>query len=193
MCVERRESSGKIFNRQWISIQGDELEYLACRNLARWIWATSAAKVLAVWKALLLWWRCFRPCLSRVLLFLFTLGIVLNRIALGEEERFGLRGSADLSLANTGIPYVNAQSPGTETDLSGQFILLGSARICTFLAFYEGRLQHFEGISGSDPRHQSTHGQPLLQGYLRYTPRASWKLSIQAGRFGTPFGQFLQP
>jgi hypothetical protein len=107
------------------------------------------------------------------------------------EERLGLLGISDGTLTNrtSSIPYGLSSS---QTNLNGGFILLGSLRLKENLfAFYEGRVNHSEGLGGSFPRLQRTETHSVVQGYLRYSPRLAWDLNVQIGKFGTPFGHFL--
>ncbi len=107
-------------------------------------------------------------------------------------ERFGLQAITDFSLSNSGLPYSNGSTDDSQTNVNGQLVLLGTYRFTDRLFFsYEGRLNHLEGLSGSDPRLQKTRTTPVVQGYVRYDPPLPWSLSIQAGKFGHPFGQFL--
>ncbi len=107
-------------------------------------------------------------------------------------ERIGFEGIADLGFTRSGIPYGAPSTPDSQTNVNGQFILLGSFQITGSLyGFYEGRVSHQEGLEGSDPRLQQTQGTPVVQGYIRYTPKLPWSLALQAGKFGTPFGEFL--
>jgi hypothetical protein len=101
-------------------------------------------------------------------------------------------GIGDLGISNRSAPSSEYNQAGRQTNLNGQFVLLGSLRITDSLrAYYEGRIFQVEGLAGSQPRIQETGGWPLLQGYLRYTLKPSWNLNVQAGRFGSPFGQWL--
>jgi hypothetical protein len=140
--------------------------------------------------------RCFISwplhLLPRILAcLLFCLFCGDGQVALA-GERFGLQGIGDLDLTNTGIPYTIYPSTTSQTNLSGQLILLGSLRIADSLyAFYEGRINHVEGLAGSDPRIQRTNGYPVVQAYIRYDSKIPWGLNIQVGKFGTLFGQFL--
>jgi hypothetical protein len=107
-------------------------------------------------------------------------------------ERFGLQGIGDVDLTNRGIPYAYYPSATSQTNLNGQLILLGSLRITDSLyAFYEGRIDHMEGLAGSDPRIQQTYEYPVIQAYIRYNSKIPWGLNIQVGKFGTPFGEFM--
>jgi hypothetical protein len=107
-------------------------------------------------------------------------------------ERLGVQAITDLSVLNSGLPYSGGTSPDSQTNLNGQLVLLGTFRITDRFSFsYEGRLSHQEGLAGSDPRIQQTRTSPVVQGYVRYDLPLSWSLSLQAGKFGHPFGQFL--
>jgi len=108
------------------------------------------------------------------------------------EERFGLQGIIDGTLRNQNFSDTLPLAPTSQTNLNGQFVFLGSLRIRDDLsAFYEGRINHTEGLSGSSPRLQQTRTNPVVQAYVRYSPRLPWDLNLQIGKFGTPFGQFL--
>ena len=116
--------------------------------------------------------------------------LCVSSIVLG-EERLGLLGIGDGTLTNrsSSIPYGPSNS---QTNLNGGFILLGSLRVQENLfVFYEGRVNHSEGLSGSLPRLQKTQTNSVVQGYLRYSPGLAWDLNVQIGKFGTPFGHFL--
>lgn len=108
------------------------------------------------------------------------------------QERFGLLGIADGTVSQSPQPYsVSADSP-IQTNLNGQLVLLGTLRLREDLnVFYEGRLNHIEGLAGSEPRLQQTRGNALLQGYLHYSPKLPLDFNLQIGKFGTPFGHFL--
>jgi hypothetical protein len=115
----------------------------------------------------------------------------LSSFALG-EERFALQGIADSTFTNRNFSFAPYGAPDSQTLWNGGFTLLGSFRLKENLrAFYEGRVNHSEGLSGTSPRLQNTRTDPVVQAYLRYSPRLAWDLNIQLGKFGTPFGQFL--
>ncbi len=131
--------------------------------------------------------------LARILVcLLFSLFCGDDKL-ISASERLGLQGIGDLGITNTGIPYTYYYpSTNRQTNLNGQFILLGSLRITDSLyAFYEGRIYDVEGLSGSDPRIQRTYEYPVNQAYIRYSFKAPWVLNIQVGKFGTPFGEFI--
>src|SRR5215831_16370286 len=108
------------------------------------------------------------------------------------EERFALHGIADSTFVNRNLSFSPYDAPDSRTDWNGGFTLLGSFRLKEGLtAYYEGRVNHSEGLSGTSPRLQHTRTDPVLQAYLRYSPRLAWDLNFQLGKFGTPFGQFL--
>jgi hypothetical protein len=108
------------------------------------------------------------------------------------EERFGLQGIIDGTLRNQELSDTPPSAPTSQTNLNGQFVLLGSLRLRDDLsAFYEGRVNHTEDLSGSSPRVQQTRTNSVVQAYVRYSPRLPWDLNLQIGKFGTPFGQFL--
>src|SRR5215831_12808459 len=108
------------------------------------------------------------------------------------EERFALHGIADSTFVNRNLSFSPYDAPDSRTDWNGGFTLLGSFRLKEGLtAYYEGRVNHSEGLSGTSPRLQHTQTDPVLQAYLRYSPRLAWDLNFQLGKFGTPFGQFL--
>ncbi len=141
--------------------------------------------------------RCFiswQPrLLARILACLLFLLFCGDDGLVSASERVGLQGIGDIGLTNTGIPYTYYYpSTNRQTNLNGQFILLGSLRITDSLyAFYEGRIYHVEGLEGSDPRIQKTYDFPVNQAYIRYSFKAPWVLNIQVGKFGTPFGEFI--
>jgi len=132
---------------------------------------------------------------AQLVKFLLTLSVGMmwtEPVLLWSGERIGLEGIADLGFSRSGIPYAAPSTPDYQTNLNGQFILLGSFRITSSLyGFYEGRVSHQEGLDGSDPRIQETQGTPVAQGYIRFTPKLPWSLTLEAGKFGTPFGEFL--
>lgn len=131
--------------------------------------------------------------LARILAcLLFSLLYGDNKLV-SASERLGLQGIGDLGLTNTGIPYTYYYpTTNRQTNLNGQFILLGSFRITDSLyAFYEGRIYHVEGLEGSDPRIQKTYDYPVNQAYIRYSLKSPSFLNIQVGKFGTPFGEFI--
>lgn len=108
------------------------------------------------------------------------------------EERFGIQGIADSTFTHRNFSFSSNEIPDSQTLWNGGFTLLGSFRLKTnLLAFYEGRFNHSEGLSGTSPRLQQTRTDPVVQAYLRYSPRLAWDLNIQLGKFGTPFGEFL--
>jgi hypothetical protein len=108
------------------------------------------------------------------------------------EERFGIQGIADSTFTYRNFSFSSNEIPDSQTLWNGGFTLLGSFRLKTnLLAFYEGRFNHAEGLSGTSPRLQQTRTDPVVQAYLRYSPRLAWDLNIQLGKFGTPFGEFL--
>jgi len=128
--------------------------------------------------------------LERNLRIVFAL-LCLSSFAFG-EERFALQGIADSTFTNRNFSLSTYEAPESQTLWNGGFALLGSLRLKdNLLAFYEGRVNHSEGLSGTYPRLQNTRTDPVLQAYLRYSPRLAWDLRIQVGKFGTPFGQFL--
>jgi hypothetical protein len=108
------------------------------------------------------------------------------------EERFALQGIADSTFTNRNLSFSPYGAPDSQTEWNGGFTLLGSFRLKDSLAaYYEGRVNHSEGLSGTSPRLQHTRTDPVLQAYLRYSPHLAWDLNVQLGKFGTPFGQFL--
>jgi hypothetical protein len=108
------------------------------------------------------------------------------------EERFGLQGIADSTFTYRNFSFSSSEMPDSQALWNGGFTLLGSFRLKKNLrAFYEGRFNHGEGLSGTSPRLQQTRADPVVQAYLRYSPRLAWDLNIQLGKFGTPFGEFL--
>src|SRR4051794_25726827 len=80
------------------------------------------------------------------------------------EERFGLQGIFDGTLRNQDFSDTSPPAPTSQTNLNGQFVLLGSLRIRDDLsAFYEGRINHTEGLAGSSPRLQQTRTNSVVQ------------------------------
>jgi hypothetical protein len=128
--------------------------------------------------------------LERSLRIVFAL-LCLSSFAFG-EERFALQGIADSTFTNRDFSFSPYGAPDSRALWNGGIALLGSFRLKeNLLAFYEGRVNHSEGLSGTSPRLQQTRTDPVVQGYLRYSPRLAWDLNIQLGKFGTPFGHFL--
>src|SRR5215470_5050884 len=91
------------------------------------------------------------------------------------EERFGLQGIADSTFTNHNLsststsPYYGDSD--SQTLWNGGFTILASLRLRENLAaFYEGRFNHSEGLSGTEPRLQLTRTDPVVQAYLRYSP-----------------------
>jgi len=116
----------------------------------------------------------------------------LTPFALGGEERFGLQAIADSTFTNHSFSFPPNGDPTSQTLWNGGLTVMASFRLKeNLLAFYEGRFNHSEGLSGTSPRLQETRTDPVVQAYLRYSPRLAWDLTIQLGKFGSPFGEFL--
>jgi hypothetical protein len=127
----------------------------------------------------------------RKLFQLISALLCLTAIAFA-EERFGLQGIVDGTLRYHDLSDISLPGPTSQTNLNGQFVVLGSLRIGNGLsAFYEGRINHTEGLDGSSPRIQQTRTNSVVQAYLQFSPRLPWDLNLQIGKFGTPFGEFL--
>ncbi len=109
------------------------------------------------------------------------------------EERFGLIAIVDGTLSRASLPSLSYSGPSdSQTNASGQGILLGSFRLKQNLAlFYEGRMSHVEELSDSPTRFRQTYTNSVVQGYLRYSTGLPSGLNVQVGKFGHPFGQFL--
>jgi|GEM_PF-1921254 hypothetical protein len=112
------------------------------------------------------------------------------------EERFGFQGIADSTFTNHNLSWPSSSysygGSDSQTLWNGGLTLLASFRLReNLVAFYEGRFNHSEGLSGTEPRLQLTRTDPVVQGYLRYSPHLAWDLNIQLGKFGSPFGEFL--
>ncbi|MEW5974620.1 MAG: hypothetical protein AB1898_02320 [Acidobacteriota bacterium] len=105
------------------------------------------------------------------------------------QERFGLRGVGDITLARGGVNAA-AQSD-RRSQLNGQFTLLGSVRLSrNLIGLYEGRVNRLDELT-SPPRSQRTNVNGVLQAYLRYSPDGRPQFNLQVGKFGSPFGNFL--
>ena len=106
------------------------------------------------------------------------------------EDRLGLQVIADGIVTRGQRP--EGSYPSADFRLNGQAALLASYRLTPNLfAFYEGRINHLEGLNEHDPQLRQTTTIGVLQGYLRYSTRLPTGLNIQVGKFGHPFGQFL--
>ncbi|MCI0623998.1 MAG: hypothetical protein L0387_20475 [Acidobacteria bacterium] len=124
---------------------------------------------------------------SILVLFLVSTSSVPAMFA---EDRLGIQVITD------GV-FIRAQRsagsyPASDLRLNGQAALLASYRLTPSLfAFYEGRVNHLEGLNHHDPQLRQTTTTGVLQGYLRYSFRLPSGLNLQVGKFGHPFGQFL--
>jgi hypothetical protein len=106
------------------------------------------------------------------------------------EDRLGLQVIADGIVTHAQRP--EGSYPSSDVRLNGQAVLLASYRLTSSLfAFYEGRINHLEGLNHHEPQLRQTTTIGVLQGYLRYSTRLPTGLNLQAGKFGHPFGQFL--
>src|SRR5206468_2112777 len=99
-------------------------------------------------------YQCPAMIPGRLLQLIFSV-LCVSSVVLG-EDRLGLVGISDGTLTNrsSSIPYGPSSS---QTNLNGGFVLLGSLRLKENLfVFYEGRVNHSEGLGGTFPRLQRT-------------------------------------
>jgi len=108
------------------------------------------------------------------------------------DERLGAEVMLDGSLfqvSQSDTPYVLT---GSQRSFNGQGILLASFKIKSNLSlYYEGRYNQFEPLNYRDDLPGHGHGYPVLQGFLRYSTKLPSGLTLQIGKFGSPFGHFL--
>jgi len=97
-------------------------------------------------------------------LILILIGALSVPAALA-EDRLGLQVIADGIVTRAQRP--EGSYPSSDVRLNGQAALLASYRLTSNLfAFYEGRINHLEGLNHHDPPLRDTTTIGVLQGYL---------------------------
>jgi hypothetical protein len=129
------------------------------------------------------------PAKTSSVVLLFFLNSLIPSFA---SDRFGAEMIVDgtfFQVHQSETPYLGS---GSERFFNGRGILRASLSINSYLSlFYEGRYDQLEPLSDLNVLEGHGYGYPVLQGFLRYSTKLPTGLTLQFGKFGSPFGHYL--